>query len=221
MTPISEVYNCDCMNYVKGIEDNFFDLVIADPPYRDMNENAPQKEMREHGDISKFGDKPTQDVIKEFQRVGKHQIIFGANNFGYAFKGFLAWDKSVRGSDRYSQVEIASIDEKLSTVSRLCQISCYDASGKIHPTQKPIELYGWILDNYATKIKSGGGKIKVFDPMMGSGSSRIACYIKGYDFYGCEINEEYYKLAEERFRKECFGEYKLLNGRTIQQLTLF
>lgn len=191
----SEVYNIDCMEYMKTLPDKCFDLVIADPPYRDMDENAPQKEMREHGNFKTFGNKPTIEMLNEFARVSKHQIIWGANNFGYPFKGFVAWDKKVRGSDRYSQVEIASLSEGLSTTSKFVAISCYDKN-KCHPTQKPIALYEWLLLNYASQ-----GWV-IFDPMFGSGSSRIAAHKLGYDYVGCEIDREYFDKANERFKNE-------------------
>jgi site-specific DNA-methyltransferase (adenine-specific) len=191
----SEVYNIDCMEYMKSVPDKYFDLLIADPPYRDIGENAPQKEMREHGNFKTFGNKPTIEMLSEFARVSKHQIIWGANNFGYPFKGFVTWDKMVRGSDRYSQVEIASLSEGLSTTSKIVAISCYDKN-KFHPTQKPIALYEWLLHNYAQQ-----GWV-IFDPMFGSGSSRIAAHKLGFDYVGCELDKEYFDKGCERFKQE-------------------
>lgn len=209
---ISEVFNCDCLDYMRTLPDKFFDLCIADPPYRDEDENAPQKEMRSIG-MDNFGNKPTKHFFEEMERVSKAQIVWGANNFGYPFKGFVAWDKMVRGADRYSQVEIASLSENLGTVSRYVQISCY-FKGKIHPTSKPVELYGWLLRTYL----NGGGKI--FDPFLGSQSSRIAAYKLGFDFWGCEINKDFFDKGNERFQRECHGEFKV-NGQIIKQGTLF
>jgi site-specific DNA-methyltransferase (adenine-specific) len=171
--------------------------------------------MRNVGFSQSLGNKPDKEMLNEILRVSKNTIIWGANNFDYPFKGFIAWDKQVRGADRYSQVEIASLSEGLSTVSKYVAISCLDKNGKIHPTQKPIALYSWILDNYA---KEG---YKIFDPFIGSGSSRIAAYKKGFDFYACELDKEYYEAQEERFRKECLGEIKLTNGKVAVQQTLF
>lgn len=207
---ISEVFNCDCLEYMKTIPDKFFDLCIADPPYRDESENAPQKEMRDKG-MDNFGNKPTQIFFDEMERVSKAQIVWGANNFGYPFKGFVAWDKMVRGADRYSQVEIASLSENLGTVSRYVQISCH-FKGKIHPTSKPVELYAWLLNTY--------GEGKIFDPFLGSQSSRIAAYKLGFDFWGCEINKEFFDKGNERFRRECHGEIATKEG-TVKQFTLF
>lgn len=213
--PISEVYNVDCLEYMRSLPDKHFDLCIADPPYRDAKDNQPQYEMRNVGFSQSLGNKPDKEMLNEIFRVLKSTIIWGANNFDFPFKGFIAWDKQVRGADRYSQVEIASLSEGLSTVSKYVAISCLDKNGKIHPTQKPIALYSWILDNYA---KEG---YKIFDPFLGSGSSRIAAYKKGFDFYACELDKEYYEAQEERFRKECLGEIKLTNGKVAVQQTLF
>lgn len=213
--PISEVYNVNCLEYMRSLPDKHFDLCIADPPYRDAKDNQPQYEMRNVGFSQSLGNKPNKEMLNEIFRVSKNVIIWGANNFDYPFKGFIAWDKQVRGADRYSQVEIASLSEGLSTVSKYVSISCLDKNGKIHPTQKPIALYAWILDNYAI----GGGKI--FDPFLGSGSSRIAAYKKGFDFYACELDKDYYEAQEERFRRECLGEIKLTNGKVAVQQTLF
>lgn len=139
----------DCLEYMKTIPDKYFDLCIADPPYRDAKGNQPQREMRNVGFSQSLGNKPDKEMLNEIFRVSNNAIIWGANNFDYPFKGFIAWDKQVRGADRYSQVEIASLSEDLSTVSKYVSISCLDKKGKIHPTQKPIALYSWILDNYA------------------------------------------------------------------------
>lgn len=86
---------------------------------------------------------------------------------------------------------------------------------KHHPTGKPIELYRWLLHTFANKGD------KILDPMFGGGTSRIAAYQCGFDYYGCEINETYFSLAETHYRYECFGEVTLKDGRTLKQLTLF
>lgn len=86
---------------------------------------------------------------------------------------------------------------------------------RIHPTQKPTELYVWLLKNYA---KEGD---RIFDPMTGSGSSRIAAYKMGFDFVGCELDKTYYEKSIERFNLECLGEIKLKDGRIAKQLKLF
>lgn len=86
---------------------------------------------------------------------------------------------------------------------------------RIHPTQKPIALYAWLLENYANEGD------KIFDSHLGSGSSRIAAYKIGFDFYACEIDKDYFIAQEERFKKECFGEIILPDGKVIVQKSLF
>ena len=211
----SEVFNTDCLEYMRTLPDKAFQLAIADPPYRD--ENAPFQQMRQastNREVFKAG-RPTEDFFAELQRISEAQIIWGANNFGFEFRGFVAWDKMVRGSDRYSQVEIASLSNNLATVSTLVQISTYQTEDKVHPTQKPVALYAWLLKNYA---KPGD---RIFAPMMGSQSSRIAAYKMGFDYVGCELDKEYFDKGCERFAKECKGEIKLKDGSIVKQASLF
>ena len=187
-------YNMDCLAAMREMPDECFDLAVVDPPYRDVAENQPFQQMRAKSDPGLFvAGKPSEEFFIELARVSKEQIVFGANNFGYPFKGFIAWDKLVRGSDKYSQVEIASLSEGLSTVSTLVQITTYTTDPKIHPTQKPVALYAWIFRHYA---KPG---MKILDTHLGSGSSRIAAYDAGLDFVGYEIDKAYFDLQEERF----------------------
>ena len=214
----SEVFNTDCLEYMRTLPDKAFQLAIADPPYRDYNDAFSQ--MRDSANRKRkvlFGQagRPTEEFFVELQRISEAQIIFGANNFGFDFQGFIAWDKMVRGSDRYSQVEIASLSDNLSTVSTLVQISTYQTEEKIHPTQKPTELYAWLLRKYATEGD------RIFDPMMGSQSSRIAAYKLGFDYVGCELDKEYFDKGCERFNRECKGEIKTADGHIIKQTTLF
>lgn len=137
--------------------------------------------------------KPTDEFWHQLQRVCKNWVVFGANNFGLTFKGFIGWDKGVRGSNRYSQMEIAALSEGLSTVSTICAISTYSKEAKVHPTQKPVALYAWIFEHYA---KPGD---KILDTHIGSGSSRIAAYDACLDFVGYEIDPDYFATQEQRF----------------------
>lgn len=203
---------------MRSLPDKYFDLCIADPPYVALEENT--RTIRTTGNKQSslaLGGKPSAEVFEEITRVSKQQIIWGANNFGYPFQGFILWEKTnIPDKFSMSQCEIASLSKGLSRLSKIYKQSSASTKNekRIHPTQKPIALYSWILDNYAM----GGGKI--FDPFLGSGSSRIAAYKKGYDFYGCELDADYYKAQEERFRRECFGEITTKSGLTVtsQQL---
>lgn len=217
-TPISEVYNMDCLEYMRTIPDKYFDLCIADPPYRNMSENQPTKDMRKNGSMANFQNKPTKEMLDEIFRISKNQIIWGANNFDLPnYKGFVVWEKlTISEKFTMSMAEIAYISEGLGTVSKIFKCMPQGVKEKrIHPTQKPLALYSWLLKLYANKGD------KIFDPFLGSGSSRIADYKKGYDFYACELDKEYYDAQEERFQKECFGVEKLANGKTVIQQSLF
>lgn len=188
-------YNIDCMEAMQQIPDKYFDLAVVDPPYRDVDENAPFQQMRvasKRKTVFSAG-KPTNDFFDQLRRVSAEQIIFGANNFCMPFKGFIVWDKCVRGSNRYSQAEIASLSEGLTTISTICKITTYTTEQKIHPTQKPVALYAWIYSRYA---KQGD---KILGTHLGSGSSRIAAYDAGLNFVGFEIDTDYFMTQEERY----------------------
>lgn len=203
---ISEVYNVDCFEYMKSLPDKSIDLLIADPPYLPENENTGTIRVTGNKQAKLvLGGAPSDEVFQEMFRVSKHQIIWGANNFGYPFQGFVVWEKTNIPDDfTMSRCEIASLDKGLSRVSKMFRFpSSISGEKRIHQTQKPVELYGWLLQKYAKK------GWKIFDPFLGSQSSRIAAYELGFDFFGCEINEEFYKKGCERFNKH------------IQQLKLF
>lgn len=218
--PISEVYNMDCLDYMKTIPDKFFDLCIADPPYGINKAFTPCSRIAKYGQTITVNDyKPSPELIAEIKRVSKNCIIWGYNHLADlvgATSNFIYWYKH-QPVLSYASGELAYTD--FNKTARCFDYPYYGNinadKNRIHPTQKPIALYNWILDNYAI----GGGKI--FDPFLGSGSSRIAAYMKGFDFWGCELDETYFKAQEERFRKECFGEQKLKDGRVIIQESLF
>lgn len=215
--PLSEVYNIDCMEYMATVPDGYFDIAIVDPPYG-LSAKSTQGSGKlkgrclNRGDIQQWDVRPSEEYFTELRRVSKHQIIWGGNYFDLGpCRCFVVWDKQ-QPWNNFSQAEFAwtSYDKpaKLFTIPK-------SGEHKIHPTQKPTELYACLLDTFGI----GGGKI--LDTHLGSGSSRIAAYKMGYDFVGCEINEEYFRLADERFRRECLGETKLNNGKTLIQGCLF
>jgi len=196
-TPKIELHNIDCMEYMKGLEDNAFELAIVDPPYRD--ENQPTKDMRKNGSMKSLNGRPSIEYFKELKRVSKNQIIWGANNFQLPqFMGFVVWEKlSISENFTMSMAEIASLSQGLSTTSKIYRQAPQGGKmGRIHPTQKPVKLYEWLLANYA---KEGD---KIIDTHLGSGSSAIAAHYGGFDFVGCELDEDYFKAASERFERE-------------------
>jgi len=145
---ISEVYNMDCVEFMKQYPDNHWELAIVDPPYRD--DNQPTKDMRKNGQMKTLEGRPQQDYWEELSRVSKNQIIWGANNFQLPqFKGFIVWEKGIPFDFTMSMAEIASLSEGLSTISKIYKLRISGAEERIHPTQKPVRLYEWLLANYA------------------------------------------------------------------------
>lgn len=218
--PISTVYNIDCMELMAGCPDGFFDLAIVDPPYGlgeynaygggagKLRTRALNKGLKE---FKQWDKAPDKFYFEQLFRVSKNQIIWGGNYFDLPpTRGFVCWDK-VQPWENFSQVEYAWTSFK-----RPAALFKHDnrTSDKTHPTQKPVALYAWLLQKYA---KQGD---KILDTHLGSGSSRIAAYKLGFDFYACEINKEYFEAQERRFNEECRGEVER-NGRVYKQTSLF
>ena len=217
MENISKVFNKDCLIYMQTIPNKFFDLAIFDPPY-----GLPSKSTHERGKlkyrclnrgrIQQWDFVPAKEYFDELFRVSKNQIIWGGNYFSLPpCRCVIAWDKC-QPWENFSQVEIA-----WTSFDKPAKLFRYDnrLGRKIHPTQKPIELYTWLLKVFAQEGDT------ILDTQLGSGSSRIAAYRGGYNFYGCEINKEYFDAQEDRFRSECLGEIKTKDGRIFKQLELF
>jgi site-specific DNA-methyltransferase (adenine-specific) len=186
-----KITNEDNMELMSRYPDKYFDLAIVDPPYRD--ENQPTKDMRNNGSMKSLDGRPSQKYFEELLRVSKNQIIWGANNFQLPqFKGFIVWNKGIPIDFTMSMAEIASISEGLGTISKIFEFRIAGAETRIHPTQKPVALYKWILDKYA---KEGD---KILDTHLGSGSIAIACHDYGFDLTACELDKEYFDKAMKR-----------------------
>ena len=195
----SVVYNEDCVEGMKRFSDGYFDLAIVDPPYGIGVSKS--KEIGYKG-FNKFTPKdwdnetPKDEYWQELFRVSKNQIVFGGNYFALPpTRCFLIWDKGEGFYNRtYAECEMAwtSFDANAKIYKR-DPLAKGDYKGKIHPTQKPVSLYDWILMNFA---KDG---YKILDTMVGSGSSRIACNKAGLEYTGFEIDKEYYDKQEKRF----------------------
>tara|TARA_Y100001963_G_C6584284_1_gene354946 strand:+ start:49 stop:663 length:615 start_codon:yes stop_codon:yes gene_type:complete len=186
----------DCMNVMKDYKDNHFDLAIVDPPYgigRFGNRVEVCKEVK----INKWDIKPSKEYFKELFRVSKNQIIWGANNFTLPeTEYFIVWDK-MQTVDNFASAEYAWTNVK--KPAKVFRYSIHQVmsdrkkeDGKIHPTQKPVKLYDWILKNYSEKGQ------KILDTHLGSGSIAVAAHYFGVDLVGIEIDEEYYNKAKER-----------------------
>jgi site-specific DNA-methyltransferase (adenine-specific) len=183
----------DNMELMARYPDNYFELAIVDPPYRDSNQ--PTKDMRANGSMKSLEGRPTKSYWTELKRVSKNQIIWGANNFQLPqWKGFVAWKKkTISINFTMSMLEIASLSENLGTTSKWIEIAPQNPD-RIHPTQKPCKLYEFLLMNYA---KEGD---KILDTHLGSMSIAIACHNLGYELTGCELDQEYYDQGIKRVK---------------------
>lgn len=196
---ISIVENRDCLEAMKEFPDKFFDLAVCDPPYSiNRFKNGETSRLRKYGSLKSVNDeRPTKEYFDELFRVSKNQIVWGFNHLCDLLPPtteFIFWYK-------HQPVETYS-DGELAWTSFNKTAKCFDYAYfgnigadtyRIHPTQKPVALYQWILSKYA---KQGD---KILDTHLGSGSSRIACYNGGFDFWGYEIDKEYFEKQEQRF----------------------
>ena len=186
----------DCMNVMKDYDDNHFDLAIVDPPYRDSRDNDMNQWNRKtikKGRLKDWNNKPTKEYFDELFRVSKNQIIWGANNFTLPeHKGYVVWRKrSISEKFNMSMCDFAYISEGLGTISK-CFEHIPQIKDRIHPTEKPIKLYIWLLEMYSEEGQ------KILDTHLGSGSIAVACHYFGVDLVGIEIDKEYYNKAKER-----------------------
>lgn len=222
-TPVSNVYNMDCMEGMAAFPDKFFDLAIVDPQYgidvANMNmgigKSKKASKAKNRKWVAKDWDKepPTQDFFIELFRVSKNHIIWGGNYFNLGpCKHYIIWDKEMPNGLSFADCEMAwtSFDR----APKMFRYSAYlDKADKIHPTQKPIALYKWLLENYA---KPGD---KIVDTHLGSQSSRIAAYKLGFDFWGYEIDKDYFEQGDKRFQDSI--SMPLFDRPNIEQQNLF
>lgn len=189
------ISNEDNMDLMSRYDDNFFDLAIVDPPYGILNKTPRGGDKKfNKSEYSKWDVKPNDAYFNELFRVSKNQIIWGGNYFGNLWmrnaynKCFIVWDKKQPESlNNFSMAELAwtSFDKP----SKIFHFSVRKNRNKVHPTQKPIELYEWLLKMFAKKGD------KILDTHLGSGTLAVACYRQGFDLVACEIDENYYKKA--------------------------
>ena len=203
------ITNEDNMELMSRYPDNYFDLAIVDPPYginADVKNSTDKKQSKKSASKSKkYGeqkwdaDVPTKEYFIELFRVSKEQIIWGVNYYPFDFLagGRIYWDKCVT-MPTYSDGELAycSLLNSIKSVKiawhGMIQHDMKNKETRIHPTQKPIALYKWILTKYA---KQGD---KILDTHLGSGSIAIACHDLGFDLTACELDTEYYDAAMKR-----------------------
>lgn len=208
-------YNMDCMEYMANCKDKQFDLAIIDPPYGiNMADNLGKKSNEKYANakahksefLIKNWDKetPSKKYFEELFRISKNQIIWGANYFVDKIinpsMGWIVWDKNNSSND-FSDCELAftSFDRALRkfkyTWHGMLQENMKNKEQRIHPTQKPVGLYSWILQNYAKKGDS------IFDSHLGSGSIALACHDLGFDLEACELDKDYFEAAKNRLEQ--------------------
>ena len=196
----SGFYNMDCMLGMAQFPDKFFELAIVDPPYGiqiNMNMGRRRGEKRKHDEKKWDNSAPDASYFLELFRVSKNQIIWGGNYYPLPLtKSWIFWDKEVPEGVSFADGELAWTSFDKTLVKAKIPYSGFNGSeGKIHPTQKPIRLYKWLLSNYA---KPGD---KILDTHVGSASSLIACHQMGFEYWGFELDADYYNAATERLNK--------------------
>ena len=203
-----ELLNMDCMDYLRDCEDNAFDLAIVDPPYgvkRDKGFDGfggfgkPIARTQYQGEWD--SERPTKEYFDEVRRVSVSQIIWGGNFFADLLPAgthWIFWDK-VQTMPTFGDGELAWTNSTRKSIKK--HVLEYNGLlgrelTRIHPTQKPVKLYDWLLSNYA---KEGD---RILDTHLGSGSSAIAAHYGQFDFVGIEIDEDYFNAAKARFEAE-------------------
>ena len=205
-------YLMDCMTGMKEFPDKYFDLAIVDPPYG-INENGSKNYTRTNlakaKDYPSFygGDKtaPDESYFKELFRISKNQIIFGANHFiskiPYDSSCWVVWDKE-NGENDFADCELAwtsfnsAVRQFRCRWAGMLQGNMKNKEFRIHPTQKPVALYEWLINKFANENDI------ILDTHVGSASSLIACHKTRHKFVGFEIDETYYKEAKARLDAE-------------------
>jgi len=192
---VNMVYNEDCVQGLKRFTNKHFDLAIVDPPYGigDKFKGGSSGKMNFNEIVNKDWDNvPTKEYWDELFRVSKNQIIWGGNYFDLPpTRCFLIWDKQIGEDFSLAMCEYAWTSfDKLAKIFKGSNPKLY----RLHPTQKPIKLYDWILKNYSEP------NMKILDTHLGSGSSRISCFKAGLEFTGFEIDNDYFEAQEKRFK---------------------
>lgn len=193
------LHNMDCMEFMRSLSDKAYDLAIVDPPYGidwlDQVSN-PNKGKNWSEYEYKAWDKsaPSPEYFTELRRVSAHQIVWGGNymveNLG-STPCWVIWDKMQEFSGAVFEMAWTSFDSPAKAF-RMSRVEAYTHQAKIHPTQKPVALYRWLLQNYA---KPGQ---RILDTHGGSMSIAIACDIEGYDLDLCELDPDYFQAGKKR-----------------------
>lgn len=224
MLPLNKLYHMDCMDGMRQFPNGYFDLAIVDPVYGGVTQGGYMsektrgkrlgkgkiKQLEYHCGLWNQG-KTQNDYFAELFRVSKNQIIWGGNYFTDSLppsQCWIVWDKKRAEGINFAECELAftsfDVHAKMFRYKwdGFLQENMKEKEARIHPTQKPVALYKWLLTNYA---KEGD---KILDTHVGSASSLIACHDLHFDFIGFELDETYYKAAKERMEQH-FAQYTL------------
>jgi site-specific DNA-methyltransferase (adenine-specific) len=205
--PFSDVYLLDCIELMKKYEDKYFDLAVCDPPYGiGMDNQKKRTKPNRPNSYTQYKDikynisnwdnnTPTKEYFTELFRVSKEQIIWGANYFCEYLpsgKGWIYWDKQM-GDNSFSSGEFAY--QSMFVKSFSYSYPSDRSQNRIHPTEKPIQLYDWIFSKFT---KEG---MKILDTHLGSQNSRLSAHKYNLNFVGCEIDETYFKNGNKRYNE--------------------
>lgn len=204
MELVSKIENIDCMDFMRQFPDNFFDLAVVDPPYGNIdavglidNKKKGKQATKRKGYRLFENIAPENEYYIELERVSKNQIVWGGNFLGLC-GGVIVWQKN---GTAFGEAEIAICSTHKSvkvfefTWNGMIQHDMKNKEHRIHPTQKPVALYDWIFSNYAEQ------GMKILDTHLGSGSSRISADKCKMNFWGCELDKEYFEAHEKRWKQ--------------------
>lgn len=197
MIELNKIILADCMDVMKDIPDKYFELAIIDPPYGiGMSGGLIGNSKKDYKSFSGNDESiPRENYFKELFRISKNQIIWGGNymiKYLFPTSCFIVWDKVQPEKFSMAMCEFAWTSFNSPAKIFKKRIVNADKDGRIHPTQKPIALYRWILTHYA---KPGD---KIIDTHSGSGSLACACHLEKFDFLAIEKDEDYFKSSVER-----------------------
>ena len=204
MTDNTKVFNMDCMEAMRATEDKFYDLAVVDPPYGNidaiglMDNKKRDKQASKRTNYKLFDNiAPDNEYFIQLERVSKNQIVWGGNFLGLC-GGVIVWQKNGTAFGE-GEVAICSTHKSVRffehTWNGMIQHDMKNKEQRIHPTQKPVKLYEWLLHHYAKPTD------KILDTHLGSQSSRIAAFKGGYDFTGYEIDADYFNDGNKRFNQ--------------------
>ena len=203
------IINIDCLEYMRTLKDNHFDLIVTDPPYG-INIGANGSvgggklaKVKDYGVVEWDNEIPSKAIFEEMFRVSKNLIIFGGNYMTDHLPPsscWVVWDKDNTGNFADCELAWTSFNTAVRKFKHrwngMLQEQMNWKEKRHHPTQKPVALGRWLLENYAEKGD------KIFDPFAGSGSFLVACKQLGFEFVGCELNADYCKIIEQRLSQK-------------------